>query len=289
MAGVASDRRWPRLVRGSAASVQGLRVISVQLCSHRCAPRRAAGGLQASASAPESLMGAQHCRTACRPTQAQLTGRIIRTTSIEPAAAKAGFATTIAIRRRPQADWPECTCPEGVPQLSGGGRTARPFCHGWCQWVVWGCSSAVIPHRTARPQTRECKWGAMCNMRQGAMRARRPGGGDRWRTSVASSLVTPEVVSSGSETGRGAARGTVEFWGSAEPPPYIYEEKVGGGSGRVLSLACSGYMRLQSTVVCRVFEACAMWAVRAHVLHGSGTNQHLSPSATMLSQRLAHS
>ena len=65
--------------------------------------------------------------------------------------------------------------------MSGGGRTARPFCHGWCQWVVWGCSSAVIPHRTARPQTRECKWGAMCNMRQGTMRARRPGGGDRWR------------------------------------------------------------------------------------------------------------
>ena len=52
MAGVASDRRWPRLVRGSDASVQGLRVISVQLCSRRCAPRRAAGGLQAIASTP---------------------------------------------------------------------------------------------------------------------------------------------------------------------------------------------------------------------------------------------
>ena len=28
------------------------------------------------------------------------------------------------------------------------------------------------PHRTARPQTRECKWGAMCNMRQGAVKCK---------------------------------------------------------------------------------------------------------------------
>ena len=132
-------------------------------------------------------------------------------------------------------DGPRLPATKSIPRLSGEGGTARPFCHGWCQWVVWGCSSAVIPHRTARPQTRECKWGAMCNMRQGAMRARRPGGGVLLRTSVASSLVTPEVVSSGSETGRGNRRGTVEFWGSAEPPPYIYEEKVEGGFGRVMS------------------------------------------------------
>ena len=166
MAGVASDPRWPRLVRGSDASVQGLRVISVQLCSHRCAPRRAAGGLQASASAPESLMGAQHCRTACRPTQAQLTGRIIRTTSIEPAAAKAGFATTIAIRRRPQADWPECTCPEGVPQLSGGARTVDPFCHGWGQWVVWGSSGPSVRDCTAHLQRQPCRCGLCCYARR---------------------------------------------------------------------------------------------------------------------------
>ena len=130
-------------------------------------------------------------------------------------------------------DGPRLPATKSIPRLSGEGGTGDPFCHGWCQWVVWGCSSAVILHRTARPQTRECKWGAMCNMRQGAMRARRPGGGALLRTSVASSLVTPEVVSSGSETGRGAAGGTVDNTGSAEPPPYIYEEKVAGGSGRV--------------------------------------------------------
>ena len=127
---------------------------------------RAAQGCRGSASAPESLMGAQHCRTACRPTQAQLTGRIIRTTSIEPAAAKAGFATTIAIRRRPQADWPECTCPEGVPQLSGGARTVDPFCHGWGQWVVWGSSGPSVRDCTAHLQRQPCRCGLCCYARR---------------------------------------------------------------------------------------------------------------------------
>ena len=128
-------------MRGSDALVRGLRVISLQLCSHRCAPRRAAGGLQARASAPESSIGAQHRRTTCRPTQAQLTGRIIRITSIEPAATKAGLGTMITIRLRPQADWPECTCPEGVPQLSLFFKIVSnsPACGRVARVCVFGC------------------------------------------------------------------------------------------------------------------------------------------------------
>ena len=221
MAGVASDRRWPRLVRGSDASVQGLRVISVQLCSHRCAPRRAAGGLQASASAPESLMGAQQSRTACRPTQAQLTGRIIRTTSIEPAAAKAGFATTIAIRRRPQADWPECTCPEGVPQLSGGARTVGPFYDEWGQWVVWGSSGPSVRNCTAHLQRQPCRCGLCCYARRSRCSWLRRRGYRGHAPALHRPWMVSEIRSSKDETGRRRPQEGRVYPGHLRPSNYI--------------------------------------------------------------------
>ena len=221
MAGVASDRRWPRLVRGSDASVQGLRVISVQLCSHRCAPRRAAGGLQASASAPESLMGAQQSRTACRPTQAQLTGRIIRTTSIEPAAAKAGFATTIAIRRRPQADWPECTCPEGVPQLSGGARTVGPFYDEWGQWVVWGSSGPSVRNCTAHLQRQPCRCGLCCYARRSRCSWLRRRGYRGHAPALHRPWMVSEIRSSKDETGRRRPQEGRVYPGHLRPSNHI--------------------------------------------------------------------
>ena len=168
-----------------------------------------------------AVTGAQHCRTTCRPTQAQLTGRIIRTTSIEPTAAKAGFATTIAIRRRPPADWPECTCPEGVPQLSGGGRTVRPFCHGWGQWVVWGSSGHSVRDCTAHLQRQPCRCGLCCYARRSRCSWLRRRGYRGHAPALHRPWMDPEIRSSKDETGRRRPQEGRVYPGHLRPSNYI--------------------------------------------------------------------